>query len=65
MFFPEPNGITRVCISHAWPGPPWPLVGRLAWQHVIAPYFVRAIAQRTLAGVAAEAARQNREVTRA
>jgi hypothetical protein len=65
MFFPEPDGSTRVCISHAWPGPSWPLVGGLAWQHVIAPYFVSAIAQRTLAGVATEAARQNREVPRA
>lgn len=57
--------ITRVRITHTWDGPPWPLIGSLAWRLVIAQHFVSAIAQRTLAGVAAEAARQFQEVSSA
>ena len=49
---------TLVRITHAWDGPDWPVVGRFAWQHVIAPHFVHVIAGRTLAGVAAEAERR-------
>ncbi|HEX7052190.1 MAG TPA: SRPBCC family protein [Longimicrobiales bacterium] len=60
MFLPEPDGITRVRITHAWAGPDWPIIGRLAWERIIAPGFVSAIAQRTLAGVAAEALRSAR-----
>lgn len=45
---------TLVRITHAWDGPAWPLIGRLAWTRIIGPHFVSAIAQRTLAGVAAE-----------
>lgn len=56
-FAPRPEG-TLVRITHAWQGPPWPLVGGFAWRAIIAPHFVSAIAQRTLAGVAAEAERQ-------
>lgn len=56
-FQPLPGDATRVTLTHAWSGPPWPLIGRFAWQHVIAPHFVSAIAQRTLAGIAAEAER--------
>jgi len=56
-FEPRPDG-TLVRITHAWDGPQWPLVGRLAWSAVIAPHFVSAIAQRTLAGVAREAQRR-------
>ncbi|MGH7504070.1 MAG: SRPBCC family protein [Longimicrobiales bacterium] len=56
--FEPRGGVTHVRITHAWDGPPWPLIGRFAWRHVIAPRFVSAIAQRTLAGVAAEAERR-------
>lgn len=55
-----PGGATRVAITHAWAGPPWPLIGGFAWRHVIGPHFVSAIAARTLAGVAAEAERRAR-----
>jgi hypothetical protein len=50
---------THVRITHTWDGPPWPLVGRFLWEHVIARQFVSFIATRTLAGVAAEAERRN------
>ncbi len=54
----EPVGeATRVRVVHQWDGPPWPLVGRAAADLVIGPRFVSAIARRTLAGVADEAAR--------
>jgi len=62
MFEPLPDGATSVKITHAWNGPPWPLVGPLAWQLVISRHFVSVIAQRTLAGVAAEASRHHTEV---
>lgn len=55
-FQPAGDG-TRVRITHAWDGPAWPLVGRFAWPHVIAPHFVSVIAGRTLRGVAVEAER--------
>lgn len=51
-FAPRAGGHTHVSITHAWDGPPWPLIGGLAWRLVIAPIFVSAIARRTLAGVA-------------
>lgn len=55
----EPRGEgTHVRITHSWDGPRWPLIGGLAWRLVIGPAFVSAIAQRTLAGVAAEAERR-------
>lgn len=57
-FEPHPDG-TRVWITHAWDGPAWPLIGSLAWRAIIAPHFVSAIAQRTLAGVGAEAERRH------
>jgi coenzyme Q-binding protein COQ10 len=38
-------------IVHTWPGPPWPLVGRLAANLVIGPVFIHGIAARTLAGI--------------
>jgi ribosome-associated toxin RatA of RatAB toxin-antitoxin module len=56
-FEPRAGG-THVRITHAWVGPPWPLIGPLAWQRVIGPHFVSVIAQRTLAGIAAEAERR-------
>jgi ribosome-associated toxin RatA of RatAB toxin-antitoxin module len=62
--FEERPGGTHVCITHAWDGPRWPLIGGLAWRLVIAPWFVSAIAQRTLAGVAHEAERRAREEER-
>ena len=58
-FEPRPDG-TMVRIAHAWDGPRWPLVGRLAWSAIIAPYFVSAIARRTLDGVGREAERRQR-----
>jgi hypothetical protein len=55
-FFARDDG-TLVRITHAWDGPRWPLIGRLAADTVIGPHFVSAIAARTLAGVGAEAER--------
>jgi ribosome-associated toxin RatA of RatAB toxin-antitoxin module len=49
---------THVRISHAWDGPPWPLIGALAWEHFISSQFVSFIATRTLAGVTVEAERR-------
>jgi coenzyme Q-binding protein COQ10 len=48
---------TRVRITHAWRGPDWPVIGSFAWRAVMAPHFVSAIAQRTLAGIGLEAER--------
>ncbi len=56
-FLPH-NGATLIRITHAWDGPPWPLVGPLAWKAVIAPHFVSAIAARTLAGIGREIERR-------
>lgn len=64
-FSPASTDTTLVRITHTWDGPPWPLIGPLAWRLIIAQHFVSAIAQRTLAGVAAEAARQFQEVSSA
>lgn len=55
-FFPADAG-TRVRVVHEWDGPAWPVISRIAADHVIGPHFVSAIAQRTLAGVCAEAER--------
>lgn len=43
---------THVRIVHAWNGPWWPLVGRIAALAVIGPVFIHGIASRTLAGLA-------------
>lgn len=56
-FLPEGSG-TRVRIVHEWDGPAWPLISGVAANVVIGPVFISAIAQRTLAGVTAEAERQ-------
>ena len=48
---------THVRIVHAWDGPEWPLIGTVAAVAVIGPIFVRGIASRTLAGLAAVAER--------
>lgn len=56
-FLPHAEG-THVRITHTWDGPAWPIIGGFAWRSVIAPYFVSAIAQRTLAGVGSEAERR-------
>lgn len=56
-FSPHPAG-AHVRITHAWDGPSWPLIGGLAWKHIIGPHFVSFIAARTLAGVAREAERR-------
>jgi ribosome-associated toxin RatA of RatAB toxin-antitoxin module len=56
--FEQRPGGTHVRITHAWDGPPWPVIGGAAWQLVIGPHFVSYIAARTLAGVAREAERR-------
>jgi ribosome-associated toxin RatA of RatAB toxin-antitoxin module len=56
--FDETDTGTRIRIVHEWDGPRWPMIGRLAANAVIGPVFVSAIAQRTLAGVVAEAERR-------
>jgi hypothetical protein len=57
-FEARPDGHTFVRIVHEWAGPSWPLLGGIAANLVIGPHFVSAIAQRTLAGVGAEAERR-------
>jgi ribosome-associated toxin RatA of RatAB toxin-antitoxin module len=52
----DPN-VTHVRIVHAWDGPWWPLIGRVAAMAVIGPVFIHGIASRTLAGLAAAAER--------
>jgi hypothetical protein len=47
----DPN-VTHVRIVHAWNGPWWPLIGRVAAMAVIGPVFISGIASRTLAGLA-------------
>ncbi len=49
---------TLMRVSHSWDGPPWPLVRQPAWEHLIGPLFVSAIARRTLTGIGIEAQRQ-------
>src|SRR6266513_3216481 len=41
----------NVTIVHEWPGPAWPLIGRMAARLVIGPVFIHGIASRTLAGI--------------
>lgn len=48
---------TRLRITHSWEGPAWPIVQRPAWEYLIGPHFVSAIAQQTLAGITIEAQR--------
>lgn len=55
-FDAQPGG-TLVRIVHAWNGPSWPLIGVFAATTVIGPMFIRAIAQRTLRGLASVAER--------
>ncbi len=52
---PEASDRTLVRITHDWSGPAWPLIGGFAANAVIGPYFVSAIAGRTLAGVSRHA----------
>jgi hypothetical protein len=56
--FERRDGGTHVRITHAWQGPPWPLIGGFAWRHVIGPRFVSFIATRTLDGIGREAERR-------
>lgn len=51
---PHPEG-AHARIVHEWKGPSWPLIGGLAADLVIGPWFINHIAGRTLAGVAAAA----------
>jgi uncharacterized membrane protein len=48
---------TLMRVSHTWDGPDWPLLQQPAWEHLIGPLFVSAIARRTLAGIGIEAQR--------
>src|ERR1041385_5098291 len=45
------GGGVNVEIVHTWPGPRWPLLGRVAAGLVIGPVFIHGIASRTLAGI--------------
>jgi hypothetical protein len=54
----DPN-VTHVRIVHAWDGPWWPVIGRVAAIAVIGPVFVHGIASRTLAGLAVAAERRS------
>jgi uncharacterized membrane protein len=56
LFLPANEG-TVVRITHDWQGPSWPIISGFAANRVIGPHFVSFIAQRTLAGVCAEAER--------
>jgi ribosome-associated toxin RatA of RatAB toxin-antitoxin module len=49
-FEPQRNA-ALVTIVHAWTGPAWPLIGRLAARFVIGPVFIHGIASRTLSGI--------------
>lgn len=42
---------TRIVIVHEWDGPRWPVIGGIAARRVIGPWFVRVVADRTLAGI--------------
>jgi len=57
-FTPAAGGVA-VTITHWWRGPRWPLVGAAAARWIIGPLFIHAIAQRTLAGVARAAERED------
>jgi hypothetical protein len=48
----EDPSVTHVRIVHAWDGPWWPGIGRIAAMAVIGPVFIHGIASRTLAGLA-------------
>lgn len=51
---------TRIVVLHDWDGPGWPLIGGFAARRVIGPHFIRVVADRTLAGVRAEAESRHR-----
>jgi ribosome-associated toxin RatA of RatAB toxin-antitoxin module len=55
--FQDVGGATHVRITHAWDGPPVPMLGGTAAALVIGPVFVHGIASRTLAGLAGWAER--------
>ena len=59
--FEAVDGGTKIRIVHEWDGPRWPLIGPAAANAVIGPGFISAIARRTLAGVATEAAHLEEE----
>jgi hypothetical protein len=50
--FARAGSDVAVTITHRWPGPRWPALGRLAAAAVIGPVFIHGIAERTLAGIA-------------
>lgn len=51
----EAGRATRIVVLHDWEGPGWPLIGGFAARRVIGPHFIRVVADRTLAGIRAEA----------
>jgi ribosome-associated toxin RatA of RatAB toxin-antitoxin module len=51
---------TLIRVVHEWQGPRWPLIGGWVANRIIGPGFISSIAQRTIAGVAAEAQRLTR-----
>ncbi len=55
------NAGTHVRLVHAWDGPDWPLVGRMAARRVIGPVFIHGIASRTLAGLTRVAEQRHTE----
>ena len=62
--FARSGSDVAVTITHRWPGPGWPVVGRLAAAAVIGPVFIHGIAQRTLAGIARAAEEGRGRMTR-
>lgn len=56
-FEPHRHG-TLIRIIHQWDGPEWPVIGPMAADLVIGPWFISAIAARTLVGVGEEARRR-------
>ena len=54
------QGRSHLRIVHEWDGPRWPLIGGIAANLVIGPWFISHIAGRTLAGVVREAERRAR-----
>jgi hypothetical protein len=56
----EAGRATRIVVLHDWEGPGWPLIGGFAARRVIGPHFIHVVADRTLAGIRAEAEARHR-----
>lgn len=61
----EPAELTRIVVLHDWDGPGWPAIGGFAARRIIGPHFVKVIADRTLAGIRAEAEAEAEAAARA